>query len=154
MIYLLNNKLMLSIVILSLLLLPILVSAQAPAYAPMVDLPGFSDGQSSDSFEDFINQLYIVAITLGAMLAVIKIVIAGVKWMMSDIATTKSSAKGDIKGALIGLLIIISAALILETINPALNDIDLTFSNQSVDNSVETSAPTNSEGDCLGNNCP
>ena len=45
--------------------------------------------------------------------------------MLSDIVTNKSKAKDDIRGALIGLLIVISAVLILTTVNSDLTKTDL-----------------------------
>jgi hypothetical protein len=48
--------------------------------------------------------------------------------MLTDIVTGKGEAKKDIQGALIGLLIIIGAVVILETINPALTNGGITLS--------------------------
>jgi hypothetical protein len=53
-------------------------------------------------------------------MAVVKIIFAGVKYMLSDLVTSKEAAKKDIRGALIGLLIVLGAVLILNTINPQL----------------------------------
>jgi hypothetical protein len=55
------------------------------------------------------------------VLAVLKITIAGVKYMLSDVVTSKESAKKDIQGALFGLLIVLAAVIILNTINPSLS---------------------------------
>ncbi len=63
-----------------------------------------------------------MSISIAALLAVVKIIIAGAKYMLSDIVTTKGEAKKDIRGALLGLLLIIGAVIILNTINPALTD--------------------------------
>jgi len=48
-----------------------------------------------------------------------------VKWMLTDLISGKEEAKKDIQGALTGLLIVISAVLILTVINPNLVGIDL-----------------------------
>jgi len=58
-------------------------------------------------------------------LAVVKIVIAGVKYMFSDIVTQKSEAKKDIQGAIFGLILILGAVLILTVINPDLTNFNL-----------------------------
>lgn len=71
-------------------------------------------------FSGYLNTLYAIAIAVAALLAVLKIVIAGVKYMTSDIVTNKADAKRDIQGAIFGLLIVMSAMLILTIINPAL----------------------------------
>ncbi len=84
----------------------------------LVDLPIDTKG----SFNEYINLLYKMSISIAALLAVVKIIIAGAKYMLSDIVTTKGEAKKDIRGALLGLLLIIGAVIILNTINPALTD--------------------------------
>jgi hypothetical protein len=78
--------------------------------------------ENKDTFNEYINLLYVTSISVAALLAVVKIVIAGAKYMLSDVVTNKSDAKKDIKGALLGLLLIIGAVIILNTINPALTD--------------------------------
>ena len=83
----------------------------------MVNLPGYNPG---DGFGSFVNLVYGLAISIAALLAVVKIVIAGVKWMLSDVVTSKVEAKADIQGALLGLIIIISAVLIITVINPTI----------------------------------
>ncbi len=105
--------------------LPILVSAQA-VYKPLVGIPGVNP---SSDFDGYINSLYALSISIAALLAVIKIVIAGVKWMTTDVVTSKGDAKKDIQGALIGLLIVLAAVLILTVINPNLTKVDLTLNN-------------------------
>ncbi len=102
-----------------LLVLPLTSFAAQVVYTyPMVVLPGYSDTAAAGDFDDFINLIYGLAISLAALLAVVKIVIAGVKWMLSDIVTDKTEAKKDIQSALFGLIIIISAVLIITVINP------------------------------------
>jgi hypothetical protein len=100
--------------VLLLLLLPVVALAQ---FKPLVGIPGIDP---SAGFSDYINALYALSISIAGLLAVIKIIIAGVKYMLSDVVSTKSDAKGDIQGALIGLLIIISAVVVLNQINPQL----------------------------------
>ena len=99
------------------ILFPSVVFAQVIYNKPMVNLPGYDGG---GGFDDFINLIYGLAISFAALLAVVKIVIAGVKWMLSDIVTDKSDAKKDIQGALLGLIVIISAVLIIYVINPTI----------------------------------
>ena len=55
-------------------------------------------------------------------MAVIKIIVAGMKYMLSDVVTNKQEAIGDIRGSLLGLLIVLAAWLVLWTINPQLTD--------------------------------
>ena len=91
-------------------------------YQPLVGIPGVDNAVTN--FGTYINQLYFLAISLAALLAVIKIIIAGVKYMLTDLGSSKADAKSDIWGALLGLLLIISAFLILTTVNPNLARLD------------------------------
>jgi hypothetical protein len=99
------------------------MSTDAPGFQPLVGIPGVTDA-SNQGFGDYINALYRLSISLAALLAVIKIVAAGAKYMLSDIVTSKESAKDDIRGALVGLLIILGAFIILNTINTDITNND------------------------------
>lgn len=118
-------------------MIPTLVLAQG--YVPLVGIPGVPDVNTD--FNSYINALYGLSISIAALLAVIKIVIAGVKWMMTDIVTSKGAAKEDIKGALLGLLVILGAVLILETINPNLKSVSFNFDPVA----IRTNTPTVTE---------
>ncbi len=98
--------------LLILLLLPTLAFAQSNY---LVGIPGLED--TDIDFNKYINAVYAMFIGIAALLAVVKIIIAGVKYMFSDIVTQKSEAKKDIKGALLGLVIVLAAVLILTVIN-------------------------------------
>jgi len=102
---------------------------QTTPFQPLVGIPGVTDTQTDPnnpvSFNSYINALYIFAITAGALLAVIKLIVAGVKYMFSDVVTTKSDATKEIKGALLGLLIVVGSVVILNTINPNITNFDL-----------------------------
>ncbi len=105
------------------ILFPIVIFAadEAGGFIPLVGIP---DAETNGSFESFINSLYYISIGIAALLAVIKIIIAGVKYMLSEIVTDKGTAKKEIKGALLGLLIVLAAVMILEFINPQLTNIN------------------------------
>ncbi len=104
------------------LLVPVFVFAQAePVY--LVGIPGVPN--IGTDFNSYINALYTLSIAIAALLAVIKIIIAGLKWMVTDLITGKEEAKKDIQGAVLGLLIIIAAVIILETINPQLTKTEI-----------------------------
>lgn len=101
------------------------VFAQAPGFQPLVNIPGITEAQNAGSFANYLNTLYILSISVAAFLAVVMIIYSGVQYMLSDVVTDKSSAKQGIRGALLGLLIVIGAVIILETINPALTDLNV-----------------------------
>ncbi|MFT5831934.1 MAG: hypothetical protein ACI9SY_000312 [Candidatus Paceibacteria bacterium] len=84
----------------------------------LVGIPGVDQG--GGDFDAYIQAVYVMFISIAALLAVVKIIIAGLKYMFTDIVTQKGDAKKDIQGAVFGLLIVMSAVLILTVINPEL----------------------------------
>jgi len=146
------------ILILILLLLPVAVLAQGLQYQPLVGVPGVS-ADSGINLDTYINALYALSITIAALLAVIKIIIAGVKWMLSDVVTSKQEAKSDIWGATLGLLIVISAVLIFTQINPQITETSLfitetgtTFSSNTKSQMPRPTAPAGSVFTLMENN--
>lgn len=103
--------------------LPVLVYGQGKVYSPLVNIPG----NGANGFEEYISFLYGASISVAALLAVVKIIIAGAKYMMSDVITNKGEALSDIQGAILGLLLILGAVIILEFINPQLIKRDIKF---------------------------
>lgn len=118
--------------------LPLMAFAQ-PVYQPVVQIPGLDP--NTQGTDQYVNALYLLAITIAALLAVVKIIFGGVKWMLSDVVTDKASAKKDMWGAVLGLLIVLSTVLILNTINPNLTKL----------NFLENATPLNVT---LSNNSP
>lgn len=116
------NKHFKAYVVVVLALLPT-TAAAAVTYQPLVGIPGLSN--ASTDFGAYINQLYLLSISLAALLAVIKIIIAGVKWMLSDVVTSKADAKKEIWGSITGLVIILAAFVVLNTINPNLTNLNV-----------------------------
>lgn len=100
---------------------PHLVFAQG-----VVQLTGISFVQGGDgSVESYVQALYWLAIGIGSALAVLRLVLAGAKYVLTDVVTTKGEAKKDVYAAVVGLLIILATVLILETINPQLNNLQV-----------------------------
>jgi len=91
-------------------------------YQPLVGIPGVGD---ASNFDQYIDALYALSISLAALIAVVKIILAGAKYMLSDQPGDKSSAKDDIRNALIGLLIVIGAVVILNTVNSDLTTLNV-----------------------------
>lgn len=114
------KKLLIKGVVFGVLVLPLLVDAQG--VVRMTGLP--FEGSNNPSVEGFMIALYRIAIGIAAALAVLRLILAGAKYMLTDIVTQKSDAKRDIRSAIVGLLIVLGAVLILETINPQLLDLD------------------------------
>jgi hypothetical protein len=106
-----------------LLLIPLTTLAQT--FEPLVGIPGATDG--GGDLSAYLNAIYRISISLAALLAVLVLIKAGVKYMFSDIVTDKASAKSDIRGAILGLLLIISAVLILSTINENITNFSISI---------------------------
>lgn len=105
----------------------------------------------NDGVAGYLNAIYLILISLAALFAVIKIILAGVKYMLSDVVTNKQSAKDDIKNALLGLIIIMATALILEIINPNLTRLDVfgtvqPISNPNISTTVQNNTSSNTAG--------
>lgn len=123
-------NILISTLALLVLVAPTLIFAQGnPTPTSLINLPA-SPQPGENGFSNYINLLYALSISAAALLAVIKIIIAGVKYMLTDVVTSKGDAIRDIKGALLGLLLIIGAVLILTVINPKLLDATLEFDPQ------------------------
>lgn len=111
-----------ALLLLLLLSLPFIAGAQI-TYEPLVGIPGVDN--AATNFGKYLEQLYFLSISIAALIAVVKIIIAGVNWMLTDLISGKSDAKKDIQNSLLGLLLIVSAVIILETINPQLTNLNV-----------------------------
>ena len=92
-------------------------------YQAMVGIPNVDENNLD--IESYLGGIYWLAIFVAASLAVLKIVVAGVKYVGSDIVTSKETAKKDIWGALFGLTIVLAAVIILNTVNDRLTNFDI-----------------------------
>ncbi len=73
----------------------------------------------------FVNAMFLAAIGIGAMLAVLQLARAGFLYMSSDMWHKKDQAKHLIQDAVTGLLILLSVWLVLNQINPELLNLDV-----------------------------
>lgn len=97
--------------------------SQINQYQPLVNLPGLTSG--TRTLTDYVNVLFRLAIGIGALIAVIRLVLAGIKYMGDDAFSSKAEAKKDIQAVLVGLLIMLSTYVILNTIWPGILRLDL-----------------------------
>jgi hypothetical protein len=112
-------------------IVPTLLFAITPAkYYALEGIPGLPTG--SGDLPKYLNSIYKILITVGAMIACIRIIIAGFKWSMSGIVTDKSEAKHEIKGSLFGLAILLIPFIVLTTINPELVSLNILRSSEDV----------------------
>lgn len=98
--------------------------AYAGDYVPLVGLPGANPSPNQD-LSQYFNKLYMLIVAVGAIIAFLKIALAGAKWSLSEIVTDKSDAKRDIQGALLGLAILLIPFIVLNTIYSGLTDLNV-----------------------------
>ncbi len=94
-------------------------------YKPLVGLPKLPTSGVGVDIPKYINAVYLLTIGVGALIGVLRIAFAGVKYSLSDIITDKESAKKDIGGVLLGLAILLIPFIVLSTINPNLTNLDV-----------------------------
>lgn len=76
--------------------------------------------QTEISFADYVGYVYKFSIALAVFLAIVVIIYAGFEYMLSEALPAKLDAKGRIKSAVTGLLLVFSSYLILRVIDPRL----------------------------------
>lgn len=100
-------------------------TAPQPEYELLAPLPINGAGSDPSKFVDlntYIPAMFKLAIGLAGGLAVLRIIMGGIKYMTTDAFGEKGDAKQTIQDAIIGLLLAISAYTILATVNPKLVD--------------------------------
>lgn len=76
---------------------------------------------SSQDLATYVNRMFVFAITIGAIMAVVRLMIAGYMYMGSgDMWSSKGKAKEIFSDVIFGLLLLLSIYLILFQINPNL----------------------------------
>ncbi len=130
-------------------LLPTIVALAADdlSYTVLAPLPCIGSDQdcktaaTKTELKDYIPGIFKLAIGLSAVAAVLMIVIGGFQYISSDAIMGKKDGKERIKNAVFGLVLVISAWLILNTINPNLLNINL---------NIESISTTALDGGTLG----
>ena len=105
-------------------LLPTIALAAASTYDLISPIGGMTTGVD---IVTYLQKIIVVTIGVAGVLAVVMLVICGIKVMMSGSASGKSAAKECLWNALFGLLITIAAWALLYTINPDLLKNDATL---------------------------
>lgn len=72
-----------------------------------------------------LNALFVLAISIGAVLAVLRIAYAGYLYLKGDIWGNKSKAKDYLQDAVFGLVLLLAVWVILHSINPDLLNLDI-----------------------------
>lgn len=105
------------------------VFAQArPDYVALSPLPGATNADNkTTSFPVYVTGIFNLGIGIAGVLAVMVIIFEGISHMLSESFTKKSDTVQRIQAALAGLLLALLAYLILQAINPALVNFNLTL---------------------------
>jgi hypothetical protein len=94
---------------------------------------------TSTDLAGFFNAAFTMALSAGAILAVLRLAYAGWLYMSSDAFGQKSHAKEVIQDAILGLLLLIGIWIILDQINPCLLNLNIL---QSIKGGASASCPT------------
>jgi hypothetical protein len=88
----------------------------------MVPLPTASGTVTEvEGITDYIKTIYLFAMGIAGILAMALIVVSGFQWLTATGSmSTIGQAKARINNAILGLIVLLSAYLLLNTINPAL----------------------------------
>jgi lysylphosphatidylglycerol synthetase-like protein (DUF2156 family) len=89
------------------------------------NLPIIERNMDPGDLTGLLNAFLVIAVAVSAILAVIMIAIGGFKYMTTESVFAISGAKEQIANAIIGLLIVLSAVLIMYTINPKIVQLDV-----------------------------
>ena len=103
-----------------------LVNAQP--FIPLAPTPGNSKlaqlYQSTD-LGNFFSILFVTALSVGAIIAVLRLAYAGYQYMTTDAWGSKMHAKEIIGEVVLGLLLLLGVWLILKQINPQILNLDI-----------------------------
>lgn len=89
------------------------------------------DAYQTQELGPFMQKVFVGAISLGAILAVLRLAWAGFVYMSSDLWTTKERAREIIKDTFLGLFLLIAIYIILKQINPQILDLKINAQQQS-----------------------
>lgn len=95
-------------------------------FTSLTQLPGIPEVSNAASLPDFFNNLYRLCIGAAAVIAVLQIMRAGIKFMTKGgSVSANSEAKDMIRNAVIGLILVLSPAIVFGIINPRILNLEL-----------------------------
>jgi len=98
------------------------IPVNAQPYESISALPGTGSVNLDDPTTYFIN-LFKIFVFVASVLAVIKLMLCGFQYMTSEAISSKENAKQCIWAVIFGLFLILLSYLILQVINPELNQL-------------------------------
>ena len=88
------------------------------------------DAYQTQELGPFLQKVFVGAISLGAILAVLRLAYAGFVYMASDLWTDKQKARDIIKDTFLGLFLLIAIYIILWQINPEILSLKINTGSQ------------------------
>jgi len=133
------------------------VTAQVESYTLISPLPGIGESVSTSEAGgavDYLNNIFVIFISIIAVLGVIKLMICGFQYMTSEAISSKEEAKKCMAGVFAGLFLVLLSVLILQTINPNLTQLSF-FSKleQSVEGKIPDAAQNGDDPDAQEEYC-
>ncbi|HRH22751.1 MAG TPA: hypothetical protein PLB51_02030 [Candidatus Paceibacterota bacterium] len=103
-------------------------SVFAVDYTSLTTIPGVSEkNKDLPSPQNLVLGIYTVAIGIGSILAVVMVIIGGIKYTVMESFGAKTDAKKQITSAFLGLVLLLGSYLILKTINKDLVNFNTTL---------------------------
>ena len=99
----------------------------AQGFVPLAEIPGLTQGATADTagLANFFNNLYKFAIGMASVLAIIMIIWGGLQYATQDIPGAKQEGKDRILQAILGLILVLSPALVFSIINPSILNLSI-----------------------------
>lgn len=109
------------------LAVPLLAAAQE--FTPLTNLPGIEGIADQETLPEFLNNLYRLCIGAAAVIAVLQIMRAGAYFMFNKGSVAHNEqAKSLIANSVLGLLLVLSPAIVFGIINPDILELNLDVS--------------------------
>lgn len=123
----------------------------AQGFVPLAEIEGLTKGveANTEGLAVFFNNLYKFAIGMATVLAVIMIIWGGIEYSWQDIPGAKSNGKERIQQAILGLVLVLSPALVFSIINPSILNLSINLKpldTKSGPPAVATSCPAGTIG--------
>ena len=97
-------------------------------YTSLTTIPGVSEkNKDLPSPQNLVLGIYTVAIGIGSILAVVMVIIGGIKYTVMESFGAKTDAKKQITSAFLGLVLLLGSYLILKAINKDLVNFNTTL---------------------------
>ncbi|GIW68299.1 MAG: hypothetical protein KatS3mg099_247 [Candidatus Parcubacteria bacterium] len=95
-------------------------------YVPLAYIPGVTEHATKPGqIVTILNQLFYLALWMLVAFSVVMITFYGLTWTLSEVVPEKVDAKRRIGEIIFGLILILGTYIILNTINPAILDLNI-----------------------------